>query len=481
MSFVLEIEFLTGVCRAAREPGDDTPDWPPQPDRVFSALVSAWAVRGERPEERLALEWLETQPVPRIRAGGFSARTTPDVFVPPNDARQSRTSEKYLRVLPDRRSNRQPRRFPVARLDDPVVEFVWPASPEQAVQDALNAVASCVGYIGHSASLARCRFRPSDAERFNEERTTARRRVYRGRLRELETAHAERPERPVIRPGAPVRTERHAEEKARTEWLVLEAVEGDVPDVRAAALVSRVLRQALMSGYAKSGRSDAIPEVVSGHDSDGSPTRQPHLAIVPMSFVGTAHADGRLFGLSLIPPRGESLAQVGGFRDAFEAVAPYRHSEQRRVLTLKGPPLRGSLGLTPVPREGGLRRSLSPAPYLEESRVWASVTPVVMERHLKRGGDNEFRGLVARACEHAGLPRPKPARIQVGKHSMVEGAPPAWPLTGQPPWTGWKRPASLKSRYLTHVVVDFEQEVRGPVLLGAGRFTGLGLCRGAGR
>ena len=49
MSLVLEIEFLTGVCRAAHGPGGDSPDWPPQPDRVFSALASAWGVRGEAP------------------------------------------------------------------------------------------------------------------------------------------------------------------------------------------------------------------------------------------------------------------------------------------------------------------------------------------------------------------------------------------------------------------------------------------------
>ena len=85
MGLVLEIEFLSGVCRAAREPGDDTPDWPPQPDRVFSALVSAWAARGERPEERAALEWLEAQPPPAVHASDHTSRTTPDVFVPPND------------------------------------------------------------------------------------------------------------------------------------------------------------------------------------------------------------------------------------------------------------------------------------------------------------------------------------------------------------------------------------------------------------
>ena len=35
----------------------------------------------------------------------------------------------------------------------------------------------------------------------------------------------------------------------------------------------------------------------------------------------------------------------------------------------------------------------------------------------------------------------------------------------------------LASRQLTHAVLQFPEPVRGPVLLGAGRFAGLGLCR----
>ena len=64
MKLVLEIEFLTGVYRGARSQASDAPDWPLQPDRVFSALVSAWASRGERANERSALEWLEKAQAP---------------------------------------------------------------------------------------------------------------------------------------------------------------------------------------------------------------------------------------------------------------------------------------------------------------------------------------------------------------------------------------------------------------------------------
>ena len=284
----------------------------------------------------------------------------------------------------------------------------------------------------------------------------------------------------MIRPGAPVFAPPGAGEQSLHEWLVLEVINGEAPDIRAAALVCRVLRHALMSGYRKAGLEDAIPEVVSGHTPDGAPTRLPHLAIAPMAFAGFPHADGRVLGFALIPPRGMTLDRIERFRAAFENVARYRPEEERRVLTLEGPPLNQPLHLAPAPHDRARKRSLSSRPYLKPSRIWASATPMVLERHLKQKDDAEIRELVASACENAGLPRPDPERIWVGRHSAVEGMPPARSLAGEPTWTRWKAPKSLASRQSVHVVIDFAQDVSGPVLLGAGRFTGLGLCRGMG-
>ena len=480
MSLVFEIEFVTGVCRAAREPGDTSPDWPPQPDRVFSALVSAWAARGERPDERAALEWLEKQSPPAIHASNYTSRTVPDVFVPPNDPKASKAARKYIEVMPDHR-RRQPRRFPIARPDDPIAVLAWPKEPETIIFETLDAIARDVGYIGHSASLTRCRFLTGGDLTFGHAARLARRHIYSGRLRELERLHHANPVRPAIRPGNPLFAERSRVIQPSSDWLVLEVIDGKVPDVRAAALVCRLLRQALMSGYRKKGSRDAIPEIVSGHAADGTPTRLPHLAIAPMAFAGFPHADGRVFGFVLIPPRGVSLNGIEGLRGAFEQVAPYLQDKERRVLALEGSPLKETLRLAPAHPTGvRMWSSLSPAPYLKPSRFWASVTPIVLERHLKRKDDAEIRELIVRACENAGLPRPAMDEIQVGKHSAVNGMPPARPLSGEPPWMRWKAPVSLASRPLVHAVISFEREVAGPVLLGAGRFTGLGLCRRVG-
>lgn len=478
MSLVLEIEFLAGTCRAARDPASEEPDWPPQPDRVFSALVCSWAVRGGRPDERQALEWLEEQPPPTVHASGHVARTAPDVFVPPNDLKFSKTAKTYLKILPDVRP-RQPRRFPVARPDDPVMTIVWPEAPGPDLRASLDGVARDVAYLGHSTSLVRCRFVPGDSLAPSHPGAVARRIVYPGRLAELEAAHRANPVRPVIRPGASTsQVPVMSAVEPSAEWLVLEVIEGQTPDLRASALVCRTLRRALMSGYRRAEMGDAIPEFVSGHTKDRSPTRLAHLAIVPLAFAGYPHADGRVFGFALVPPAGTDLRTVPGFVPAFEEVASYDPGRERRVLKLDGAPLRESLHLAPA--AASAIRSLSPAPYTESSQVWASVTPIVLDRHLKGSGDREVREIIAGACENAGLPRPDVDHIQTGTQSAIEGAPPARPRAGAPPWTCWKTPESLATRSLVHAVIDFGRDTTGPVLLGAGRFTGLGLCRRLG-
>ena len=505
MNLVLEVEFLTGVYRGARSPASDVPDWPPQPDRVFSALVSAWASRGGRTDERNALEWLEKAQSPTVCASGHTVRSAPACFVPPNDFRSPQNAldrqkwyrdflalgkrppekgghkkawQQALSTCPEYRQRKE-RRFPAARPDDARMVIVWPDDPGPDRCEVLDGIARDVGYLGHSASLVCCRFRRDDSMKPAHPGLPARRRVYPGRLRELETAHRANPVRPRIQPGASVPSGPPASSTASSgDWLVLEVVEGQAPDLRASALVCRALRRAVMSGYRRAGLGDAIPEIVSGHTPDGRPTLRRHLAIVPLAFAGYPHADGRVFGYACVPPAESDLRKEHGFIEAFEMIAPYCLGRERRVLKLEGSPLIKPLHLAPAGSTA--IRSLSPDPYLQPARMWASVTPIVLDRHLKRKGGGEIREMLAGACENAGLPRPDPDRIQIGKHSAVEGAPPARPSTGEPPWTRWKVPEALATRSLVHAVIDFGRETAGPVLLGAGRFTGLGLCRRLG-
>ena len=470
-ALALEIEFLTGAYRGARGPGDTAADWPPQPDRIYSALVSTWAGRGKHPAERTALEWLEAQPAPTLHASAHTDRGAPKIYVPPNDPRAGR---KHLQVVPEHRLGK-PRRFPTARPDDARMLVVWAGNPTGAVLGALNAIAADVSYLGTTMSLVRCRFKAKDAT----PGAPATRTVYPGRLTELERTYHARPERPAIAEGMPVFEPAPAPPTTAatsTTWLALEFVGGGAPDVLASAPLARTLRDALMSGYRRAGRP--IPEAVSGHRPGGRPSERPHLAIAPLAFAGSPRATGKLLGLALVAPRDTAFETIPGWDEAWAALTRPRPQDARAVLTLASRALERRVELATV-FPGETRRSLDARPYLGPAPAWATATPIVLDRHLKRGdGEETLRRIIARACAHAGLPRP--ARIGTDRLSAVWGMPPAHPVRGEPRWAQWRRPRSAESRQLTHAVIEFTEPVAGPVLIGAGRYAGLGLCRAIG-
>jgi CRISPR-associated protein Csb2 len=470
----LEIEWLTGVCVATRSPADHAPEWPPQPDRIFSALVASFGAHGGRAEERAALEWLEAQEPPRLDAVDAFPRVAVTAFVPPND----------VATLPEGR-RRQPRRFPASvPLAEPGathLRLVW-AADAAAHLPALQALARDTSYVGHSSALVRCRFSVDDAA---EGCAPARAAPYPGRLAELERLyrrHIEkgdsyaRPRRELL--TAPVETAPGAPSSLfGRRWIVLEAEEGERPDIRSAAIVARLLRAALMEKFAT-----FIPPWLSGHMPDGAPTTDPHIAIVPLADIGWRHSDGGLKGLALVVPR--------ALEDEWRAAAtPAAHAEAG-VLRCALAELRVGDTITLAEPRGEPRRivwrlreaadpdlhSLKSDRYCATSTVWSTATPIALDRYPKAQGPArlaEAAEIIARACANIGLPAP--ASVEVHKHSAFRGAPSAWPPGGAPRWTGWARPKALADRPLFHATLRFDAPVRGPVILGAGRFFGLGL------
>ena len=455
----VEVEYLTGVARAANDRGD-APDWPPQPDRLFSALVASWAARGKRSEERAALEWLEQATPPMVEASSAASRIVAKVFVPPND--DAGTS---VTVLPERR-RRQERRFPACIPVDPVVRWLWSAEPSAAVAAALDALARDTSYLGHSASLIRCTVRLQGEQ---GDAVATRRVVYPGRLAELERGFeaGQRPAPGAITATASVSLPAPPESVFGADWIVFADAGGWRPDALAAAVVTKTLLKAVQAGYAP----DAAPAWISGHEADGTPVATAHLAALPLLDAGWAWSQGRLMGIALAIPRAlENGIAPDGELGLFRALAN---------INVAGP---GELEIAlrlPGGQEWLLRReampdakSLRPGRYAGTARVWASVTPIALDRHPKAAGDIE--ATITAACERIGLP--KPLRVVAGKHTAIRGVPSARPSSGAPDWSGWRMPSSLKGRRLSHAVIEFASPIAGPLLLGAGRFVGLGLC-----
>ena len=86
----MSIRYLMGWAMAT-DPADRTrPEWPPHPDRVFMAMAAAYFEGGNAEDEREALEWLERQAPPAIRASEYAVRSPAAAFVPVNDAEMPR-------------------------------------------------------------------------------------------------------------------------------------------------------------------------------------------------------------------------------------------------------------------------------------------------------------------------------------------------------------------------------------------------------
>ncbi|HEU4654083.1 MAG TPA: type I-U CRISPR-associated protein Csb2 [Steroidobacteraceae bacterium] len=521
MALALEIEYLGGVCFAAIGPDSEAPDWPPQPDRIFSALVATWGVHDEPSDEQEALQWLESQAAPMCAASDANARTAHSVFVPPNDYEvpgRELTAVPWFRdylslgisppkegghlkawktawsVLPDerKRSGLKERYFPASRPYSSIVRYVWSDEPDDAAFSALDKLARDTAYIGHSASLTRCRFMRMESPPV-EAAQEPKRRVYPGRLRELSECYTrfrqstDKKDRP--RPGDPVATKPKPPYARRNvfsdRWLILEHVDGEIPDIRAAAIVARGIRTALMSGYGQIGAP--IPTVVCGHEADGSAARDPHMAVVPLSFIGFPHADGRVLGFALVPPTGSDLLEDETFRKVLRKLAPLHDGYGRRVLEVKSPYGAATnqafaVKFSPSFEPSAALRSLDPMLYTRAAHRFATVTPIVLDRFLKKQGEariEEISELVAVACERIGLPRP--SAVFPDKHSALQGAVSTYPSGRGPAWLNWRLPGALADRQLTHAVIEFAEPVEGPVILGAGRFIGNGLCRPLGQ
>lgn len=207
------------------------------------------------------------------------------------------------------------------------------------------------------------------------------------------------------------------------------------------------------------------PEWFSGHRLDGTPTAEPHLALTPLPFVGSEHADSRIMGLALVLPTGLDQQKAG------HCLEPLLR-DPATGLPREYPLFDGQWFECAIELETRERppRNLDPATWTRVSRCWASVTPVVLNRHFD-GKDKweQAAESVKDMCGHIGLPRPR--EVLLHPVSLVEGVPHA----REYPQLMRKNAGGRRSH--NHAVIVFDEPVRGPVLLGAGRFRGYGLCR----
>lgn len=498
MPLAVEIAFATGRYSAAEVSNTRQPEWPPHFARLFAALVEAWARYGSDPpdpDERAALEWLECQRAPTITEPGGSPRRAAGLYVPVNNATEpskkdksrGRTKEQTL-LREDRK--RTPRlSVPSTLVDgDGKVVFAWPDSdPTAGQREALARILERVTRLGHSSSLVACRLTsdPPDPvwvpHRGSSGATLAARGAFPGMLEMLLARH-ESYQQTGLR-NIPMRTEpvfyvdarvrapnpiRSADE-ASSEWIVFEVEKPSRLSSTSAAWVAKALRGAMLS-YC-SGRP---PKLLVGKESDGRPTADPHALFLSLPFVGHRHADGSIKGAAVLIPAGSDIFER---QVVLRAINAWETSCEGRPLELR----LGSRGIAAIRRRpqphSAHTKALDPGVWSRASRRWGSVTALALPREaykLTSGSPSDIRRAwrtaeeaVIEACRFAGLPEPRD--VDVGFDPPVRGG----SHTGDYPAFA----QSGKRRLLLHATIEFGEPISGPLVLGSGRFRGLGLMR----
>lgn len=569
----ISVELLTGRYSATAFNDRSATEWPPHPARLFSALVSTWA-DGDvpDPDERAALNWLETQGPPELSCSSSDqvARRAPvTVFVPVNDpttltrdvhrssyeavdeaqailaeadgdraharattklvrvqaksiadAHKAATATgtetaaivgKVIEVLPEYRS-KQARSFPTVVPDDPQFWVSWPsAEPSEAQVAALDGLCSRLARLGHSSSFVSCRATddaPPQPTLVPGASAGLTLRVPRGglidRLERDFVAHGGRVEGPLPagsavygRPGAsntdlPVPL-------LGGDWVILTIPRPlgpggiDSLPVTRSLEVARAVRGALLAHGA-----DPVPEILSGHESGAVPSaasQHPHLAVVPLPNVIDRRSDGALLGVALVLPAatGSDDRQVvesalSAWSDANGLTLSVGSSTGRRGMRFAfesarlDPAPGGDSGWQGVSSER--RATLRRSTWSHPSRLWVTVTPIALDRfpgdigssrpEVRAAAENEASATVLRACTYAGLP--EPIDVEVDLVSFLSAVPAANRRGRRSGFPSYSAGRSALVRLGVHARLRFADPIAGPVLIGAGRYFGYGLC-----
>ncbi|MYA08503.1 MAG: type I-U CRISPR-associated protein Cas5/Cas6 [Holophagales bacterium] len=470
--FAISVDLLHGTFRGDGSGASSTGlltrgEWPPSPARLFGALVAA---DGTGPRCRVTdgseLKWFERLPPPVIHADHEPHHQVllPRFVVEHSGKPARNTHQEYLG-----RKGVEVRSGVRVAPRVPRITYVWEMqTPGAPILDALRLRVARIGYLGTSDSPARVRVlrRPPDVDgrsaAFTPDQSgdLAIAVPAEGDLLILDAmyeawcdrgASVARSHFPALRHEASYRSLRAGVSTQRDRggvvaWLRLGApVSG-----RRVSVVTACFKAALLSKYQS--HFGEPPPVLHGH---GFSERGYDIArFLALPDAGFPRSRGRIFGLALWLPPGAESVERRRCRDAAHAV---------RRLTGSGVDVRVA------PHDGAERPlAANPSRWTRSSRRWVTAFPAIHERR----GPVTLAEL-SRWCRHAGLPAPLAFRSTRGP--LVCGGVDLAPVEVN-------RPGRPRLPY-SHVELWFKEPIRGPVVVGAGRQRGFGLCvpaRGGG-
>lgn len=474
----VEVTLLVREYHGQRRGGEEA-EWPPAPHRLFSALLAASHL-GTRTLEwsetkAQAFRWLEEVDPPEIVAPRAIPSTPFIVSVPNNDmdviAREwARGKEgkkpSELRTLKTLRPQ---------RIDgDATIRYCWrldDSGVARAHAEVLCAEARHLHHLGLGIDLVVGLGRiltqsqkdalPGDVWVADLGGRSARVPM-RGSFDELVDRHkaflgrvsGKRFNPPT--PPAVIRwvgyQRRAAGSSRRAHALVLTTADGAMAsfDAKRTLHVAAWSRHAAHVAAKRLGLDDSFTNsFVCGHgEDDRAKTRR--LSYVPLPSVGHAHVDGRIRRMLIVEPFGNPDPRVTSI---VRALANGGHlADDGEVKALLRPAGRGDDATQMIRYYGAL------------ATTWGSVTPVLLPG-LDDRRSRKAVGLVLKALGQAGYTTPV-AGVSIQAEPVFAGAAMAREYIVADHLRRWPR---------VHVIVQFAEQVRGPVVVGAGRHSGLGV------
>ena len=210
---------------------------------------------------------------------------------------------------------------------------------------------------------------------------------------------------------------------------------------RRAAVITHGLKQAALARYQQYGEP---PAWLHGHIDGDADYQLARFFVLPN--VGYPHSDGKIHGAAVWVPGGVDETEARSLAKALFSIESLSLADGKKITIDR------SRGGWTTDR----RRWTRPA------RRWVTVLPAVSDRHQRIDSK-----AVVRWCEQAGLP--KPVQFRISRKPLLPGGVDLHP-------TQTSRPGHSQTRPYAHIGLVFEEQVTGPVIVGAARSYGLGLC-----
>jgi CRISPR-associated protein Csb2 len=456
----VEARFLFGKYHGSRS-GGRRRDYPPSPHRMFQALVAAANSRGGMDQAaKEALLWLEGQPPPQISVPKASMGTQVNTFVPNNDMNvvasawaKGEKPEKTPEQLKTKKILQ-----PLYLDGDSTVRFLWPVQENTTELEHICIIARHIRHLGLGIDIVVGGGRvvnDSDKNHLSGDnyipvRGKGWRVPVEGTLVETLQRYADKivaTPPTVFGEVAYVREAATRPPKLNAFALVDEDGAYSRFDATNAMVVAAELRH-VAHVRAKQLKFDAAftEGYVCGH-ANGIHDKNDRFAYVPVPTLAPAGRDNDIRRVLLIQGRERSEADS-------------------LALRLGGSSLSGKAWLRPIDNldnDGVIRK------YTQAAERWATVTPIVLPGHLNgRGLERRQTKLVLKSLAHAGIMTPV-SEVSLQLEPIFPGGERA---------SRYRVPEYLQQFTKTHAVITFSEPVIGPLVIGAGRYVGLGLMAG---